>query len=676
MRAAVREHGLGLLVIAAIAGAVYLNGIGAPFHWDDDWLIRENAGIRDLRNVPTFFAPGYWQKFYTDFFRSFPGRGYRPVAEISFAVDHAIWGLDPRGFHLTNLLVHIANCGLVYFLTYRIFGHRRVAIFGTLLFAVHPLHTEAVVWSKVRSQLLALTFLLVSVLLYARYTAPGRKRAGLALYLGSFAAFGLAILCKATAIITPALIALYIWCFVPRQRWRGALLGLLPFAGAVMALFSINPLNPNLPRTPYPVMMYVAAIVVVLGEYSRLFVAPVGLSLHRAWHTAAGHMYSQLPGAAPFVLAVIGGGILALRRSRKALFGLGWYVIALTPAFRVAFMGRQIAESRMYGPSIGLCMIFGLLLHRLAGLSPTWLPARALPRAAVGLCVLVVGVCSGLTVARNADWGNSFGLWLDTVEKNPASYHAQLAVAKGYFDRGDFEKASEHLENAFETRPQDAQALRQLGDIYEQMGQDDEAMKQYRRLLELDDTNVLARIRLGILYGRRGERRQAVGYLRAAIGIDPTSWDAHYNLGVFYANNREYDEAAAAFLRAVQLAPENAMLREALATTYAAQEQYDKAIVELKQALRYAPGHPQLHQDLASTYMSAGDIDQAIVEYRKCLAVDETDPSAWMGLGACYERLGDADEAARCYERCVALGGPAAATARGRLAELNAAAPQ
>jgi tetratricopeptide (TPR) repeat protein len=642
MRQTVREHGLGLLAIVIVAGGVYLNALRTPFVWDDHWLIENNTGIRDLRNVPAFFAPSYYQSYFVEHFRDFAGRGYRPVAEISFAIDHAIWGLNSFGFHLTNVLLHIANCVLAYCLTYRIFGQKRVAVFSALLFAVHPLHTEAIVWAKVRSQLLAFSFVLASVLLYARHLDPGRRQGRAGLYLGSLLLFGLGILCKATAILVPAILVLYVSCFLPRRRWRGALLGVLPFVGAVMVYFALDPFTPGLPRGSVPPLTYLLAIDVALGEYLRLFVAPVGLCLHRSWHTAVGEWHRQAITTLPLVLAFVGGAILALRRSRPAFFALGWFFIGLAPAFRLAFMGRQIAESRVYGPSLGLCMIFGLLLYKLPDLSPAWFTPQTRTRIAVALCLLVLIVCSGLTIVRNADWADPFGLWLDTAEKNPSSWHAQSRVARWYAERRRYDEAIEHLTAASEARPLDTETLRELALLYDEMGNDDEAIAHYRKLLDLDGANVIARVRLGVLFARRGEDDKALGCLREAIGRDPRSFEAHYNLAVFHANHQEYD----------------------------------KAIAEFQLAADLLPADVSVQQDLAAAYAAAGLIDQAAAAYRRSAELDPTSATAWLALGGCYEQLGRVPEAVSAYQRCLPFGGPLAEAATARLADLDPRLPE
>lgn len=639
-RHAVRQHGAVLILIAIVGGGVYLNALPNPFVWDDDWIIVANREIRDLGNVPTFFVPSYWHRFYLEHFRSFAGRGYRPVPEISFAIDHAIWGLNPVGFHLTNVVVHIVNCVLAYFLTYRIFGSRLVAVFGTLLFAAHPLHTEAVVWVKVRSQLLAVSFMLAAMLTYAKHAeelGTGRDRR---LYLGSVAFYALAILCKATAIVLPGILALYTWCFVPRSRWRGLFFGYLPFAGAVMALFALDPLMPVMPRGRLGALAYAGAIIGVLGEYVRLFLAPVSLCIDRHWHHRPGEMAAELVPVAPFVLGLAAAGLVALRRSRRVLFALGWFLIALSPAFRVAFMGRPIAESRIYGPSIGLCMLFGFGLQRLAELANRRLSGRVGARLAAAVCVLVVGVCGGLTIVRNADWSDRFHLWLDTVRKNPLSSHAQIRVAQGYQHRGHYDKAIEHLEACAELRPRDTGVLRDLGGILEHLERPEEAMAQYRKLLKIDSDNVAARVRLGVLHAQEGEPARAELYLLSATKRDQFSADAHHNLGIFYTNEGEHE----------------------------------KAIVALERAVELAPGDLLMRQRLAAEYAEVGRDARATAEYETIAAMAPADPGAWLGLGMYHERLGHRAEARGAYKRALALGGPTVEIARERLAAVDAEA--
>jgi Flp pilus assembly protein TadD len=638
IRHALREHAIGLIAIAILAGGVYFNALHSPFVWDDDWLIRDNVGIRDLLNIPEFFAPRYYQRFHAEFYREFGGRAYRPIPEVSFALDYAVWGLDTLGFHLTNVLVHMGNCALAYVLACRIFGHRRVALFSTLLFAVHPVHTEAVVWAKVRSQLMAVTFVLISLLAYARYSERPTARWAPLLYVSSVLCFGLAIFSKATAITLPAILALHVWCFVPRRQWRRLLLGLLPFAGAALVYFSLDPLVPGMPRTPLAPGMYLGVVVAALGEYIRLFVAPVGLCLDRAWNVREGAMLWRLIPTVPIVLAFFVGAALARRRSRPVFFALGWFLIALAPALRVAFMGRPVAESRMYGPSIGLCMVFGFLLHRLAERPLRGLRAGAPQRLAAAVCVLAVGVSSGLTIARNADWGDIVRLWLDTVQKNPGSWHAQTRIARMYKYTHRYEEAIEHYKAALKLLPHDMEDLWDLATLHEHIGKDDEAISLYRKILVTDNSHVMARVRLGVLFAKRGDARQAELYLTMAASMGPLSAEAHRNLGAFYANTGQYDKAIAAFQRAAGLQPDDA----------------------------------GIHAALAAAYRAAGRFDRAAAQYERSVAIDPANAQAWCELGSCHEQLGNRAGAIRAYGKCVALGGPIAELAGARLAQMDA----
>ncbi len=166
-----REHAGALILVVAVSGGIFVNALRADFVLDDGHIILSNESIRDLRLAPHFFTPRYWQAIYADY-AAMPGRGYRPVPEVSFALDYAVWELKPLGFHLTNVLIHIANCVLVYFLAHRIFRDKLGALLCTLLFATHPVHVEAVVWVKARHDLLACAFMLLSALLYLRGVGP------------------------------------------------------------------------------------------------------------------------------------------------------------------------------------------------------------------------------------------------------------------------------------------------------------------------------------------------------------------------------------------------------------------------------------------------------------------------------------------------------------------------
>ncbi|MGD8240856.1 MAG: tetratricopeptide repeat protein [Armatimonadota bacterium] len=630
-----------LILVALVAGGIFVNALGAEFLWDDHYIIVDNEQIRDLGQAARSFGLGYWRRI-----REIGGpmayRDYRPVPEMSFAADYAIWGARPVGFHISSILVHAANSVLVYFFAHRIFGTRRGAAFCALLFAAHPLHVEAVVWTKARSVMLAVLFTLACLLLYLRHLEepPGRRAS--ALYAGSLVAFALALGCKATVALVPILLAVYLWCFPGRATRRG-LFALLPLVGMAAALFALTASLPESPEPdlvvpPYPRLL---SMVGTVGVYLRLLAVPVGLCVHHRFPVIESVDHPALLSALPWELLLLAGMVLAYRRSKIAFFGLAWILIGMAPLSNLIVLSRPIGELRGYGPSLGLCLVLALLLHNIPALARAQSARRGLLRLSMALCGLLVALYSGLVIARNVAWGDELRLMHDTVAKNPRSIMGYTTMAKVYEARGRDDLALKYFRHTLTIAPNHLDSVDRLFTLCRKLGLNDEAIAHYEQLVQLRPPAARHYIGLGIVYAQKGWRGRAMAEFEKALRLDPASHDAHYNLGLGYIWQGDYDMAAA----------------------------------ELRQAIALGADKASAHHHLGVAYHRMGRNDLALRQYQESLRRGAT-ADTWLAMGACYQELGSNPEAMRCYEKCLELGGTLTEEAERRLAELGATEPR
>ena len=624
-----RTHGIALALILAVCLGALGMALRNDFVWDDQLIIVRNPGVQDLKAPLKLFTPAYWKVVRADY-RAMPRRGYRPVPELLFAVDHALWGFNPAAYHAVSIAVHAANCLLLYVLALRILRDTRAATFCALLFAAHPVHVEAVAWAKARPELLALLFVIGAILLYDRYLSSRAPSRSPYLWICSIGAFGLALMCKASAVILPGLLALYVWCCLPRTSRRAGLFGLLPFAGVAAGFFALDVTVPHLPGMVLPGGGYrVLTTVSALGVYLKLLVVPAGLCAHHRIHTVVSVLDPSVLRALPLGVALLAGTAVALRRSRTAFFALAWMIIGFVPASALQLMGREVGELRAYLPSVGFCLAVALLLARIPHLARDHIVRASLQRASVGLCVLLVAAYAGLSSVRSLDWRNEFSLWSDTAEKNPDSWYALGGLATIYAERGMPEKAIPYLERLVRLDPTSRASRYQLAGAYLQTDQLDAAIAAYTQLAEEDPADGKAQAALGGLYAKKGQNETAMRHFRDALRAAPRSAYAHRQLGVFYLSMGRHTEA----------------------------------IAELTEALRLKPRSPATHHMLGLAYAALGRHAEALAAYRECLRIDPMRAPAWTAMGRCYEELGNAAEASRCYERCRELGGSAADTA-------------
>jgi len=392
---------------------------------------------------------------------------------------------------------------------------------------------------------------------------------------------------------------------------------------------------PKVPHAPLPPLAQLASGIAIAGTYLRLLVFPVGLCLHYHFAQLDSLLHPDALLGIALGAAMLAGGVVAFRRSKIALFALGWIAIALAPLCVLLLVGRPVADPRAYVPSVGLCILIALASVRRT-------PRRGADTRphTVGMiaCSIVVAVYASLTVARTLDWTDEFAIWSDTAAKNPHSWHARRYLGAIHLHAGEPAKALELLREAITLHPTgDYTALHQAAQLCEEMGRLDEAIKYRGKLVELDPGNADERVSLGMLYAATGAPTQAMWQLTAALSLHPTHADAHYNLGVLHANSGDYG----------------------------------RAIRHLEQAASLASDRPLVHRALAVAYESVERYDLALAAYQKCLALQRGAADAWLGAGRCHEKLERRDAAAHCYRRCIELGGPAAEEARRRLRALT-----
>jgi tetratricopeptide (TPR) repeat protein len=447
------------LFAAALFGAVLANG----WALDDGPLIRDNPLLRNLANLPRFFTSDYWEP------RLRAGL-YRPLVTMSYALNHALGGLDPRGYHALDVALHAGNSALALLLVRRWTGSLWLAAATAFLFAAHAVHAEPLAnVASGRPELLAACFFLLSLWTAGR---PGEGRAAPA----SVLCFGLALLCKESAItligVLLLLDAVYgddasptwaraatVWrrragVYAPYGLVAVAYLGLrwlvLPGAEVLPAQRDLD--NPLL-LLPWG-WRVVNALQVAL-RYAGLLLLPLRLSYD--------YSYAQIPLIRSFaepglylVLAAWGAGawawLASARRSREVFFAVGFALITFSVASNLLVpIGTIMAERLLYLPSLGFCLAASAGLAALARrLAPH--PGR---RKAVfaGLAALLVAAHSGRALDRSLDWRTENGLYLHDLGVSPGSAKVQSNAGAAYAEQGQHEEALRCYERAIEIAP-------------------------------------------------------------------------------------------------------------------------------------------------------------------------------------------------------------------------------
>lgn len=616
---------LGLLLLVLAGAAVYANSFAGALVFDDEESILHNPSLRSLWPI--------WRALWAPSQSPLAGR---PMANLSMAVNYALGGAAPWGYHAVNLALHLASsllfCGIVRWtlLTPRLVGRYRsaatwLAFSCAVLWTVHPLVTESVTYLTQRTELLAGCWYLLT--LYAAIRGGASASHQRAWHVLAIAACAFGMGSKETMVTAPLVVVAYDRVFLASSGQASWLRRKGLYAGLAATWVILAWLQASGPRaqtvggvvSDATSWAYAATQAGVILRYLQLAVWPHPLILdYGDWATAR-----ALGISLPAVVVVSGlmlATLWALRR-RPALGFLGlWFFAILAPSSSVVpVISEFAAERRMYLP-LQAVVVLGVMagdraLRRLLS------PVRLRQTVGAGLVGLLVVILGARTIARNADYQSLVSIWRSTVAHRPwnARAHANLGLALAR--DGRVAEAIVEYAEALRLRPQDAATQNSLGSALAQQGRHHEAISHYRE----------------------------------AIRLRPDLAEAHNNLGLALAEEGKMDEALASVLRAFQLQPHAGEVRANLGTILSKLGRIDEAIAQYRAALRVMPDAATIHCDLGIMLARRGRHDEAIVEYTEALRLNPRNPSAHNSLGASLASVGRLAEAAQHYIQALRL---------------------
>ena len=545
------------LAIAAVAASVYGGALRNGFVYDDVAQVVLNPWIRDPVALLDAFTKDAWAYIGT------PSNYYRPMMHVLYAAAYSVVGLRPWPFHLVNILLHAASSVLVYATTLAVLARspgasparsRLVAAGSAVLFAVHPIHTEAVSWISAATDLVVAALALGSVYAYGTLPAeriPSRSPR----YVVSVAAFFVATLAKEVAVVIPGLLVAYDLAFRPREAsLRRRLLGYAPFAAAGVAYFL---LRWNALGGFASVSRHADLTRLELGQNAfALLAGYVGKVLWPAGLTAF-HGFEPIHGVAEpgalaglAVVALLTAALaLSWRRARAAFFALSCFLLPLLPSLYLTRLGENpFAERYLYLPSFGLTLLLACGAQALVARRP-----RAAP-ALVGAGALVAVAWGWAVVARQPAWHDDVALWRDASAKSPSTPipHYNLGIALQ--GAGDVDGAIRAFETALRVQ-QSPVAWTSLGLAYDAAGRVDDAVAAFGRALQQDPANVSALNGLGTTYLELGQPAAALEPLRVASTLAPQFSPALHNLGSAYERLGKTGDAIESYRAALRANP-------------------------------------------------------------------------------------------------------------------------
>jgi tetratricopeptide (TPR) repeat protein len=682
-----------LIVLACLI--VYGASLSYGFIWDDIWLIVENPQIKSPDVIYRAFSGAFFRIPF-----------YRPLVTLLNAASYFLFGLRPFYYHLTNLLLHILNAVLLYELLVIFLRASPVAaLLGALLFAVHPVHTEAVSFISGRTDLLATFLLLLGLWTYLlKYKHPHTP---IALFHSiTLCIFILGLFSKESFVVFPVLLLAFDYylsgaqslrqfcrqfsCVPGRRQQQSTPLicstaqPCLIFYGGLVLVFlaylvarSAVLHGASLP--PYPGGSFVATILTmtkIFFHYLALTFLPLKMMASYEYYFAVSHTILEwrvllaLAGIAIFALLLLA----SFRKHSRYFLALFWFGVTLLPVMNLFPLGLWLAERFLYLPSIALSFAAAFLVDDVATIR-----SRRESKLLIAVLLLLIVTFSAMTIHRSAAWRSDVILSRDAVRKNPNNPIAMTSLALALLPRGQSAEARQILEKAIEIDP--AKFYPRLTEAYAlsliNTGDYDRAtsvIEQFRH--NIPDSATVPYLR-ALLALRTGNTRAAESALKHTLALNPRSLPARVALMNIYINaNERFDDVLRLANEMIAINPDasEGYLYRGIALKNLGKT--DDAVRAFEQAIAHHPRDAEayiflanLYEDLANSQSLTPNplyLQKALATYGRLLQIDDRNVRAMLNMGSVYAQLGRDEEAQRLWERILELD-PANAAAQHNL---------
>ncbi|MCX7833162.1 MAG: tetratricopeptide repeat protein [Ignavibacteria bacterium] len=627
-----------LFIIILWGSLIYSNSLYGEFVFDDESVVQNNQSIRTLSNIPKFFTG-------EEGFHKVIGRYYRPIVSTSYAIDYWIWGLKPAGFKTTNILIHILNCTLLYFLLINIFKDvekkRFFSFIATLFFTVHTIHTEAVTWISGRTDSLVTVFFFASLLLYVKYTYNFRN-----IYLfSSLVLYFLGLITKEMIITLPVVIFLYDAILIRKgKNFLKQNIKVYLYFVLVTFIFLIirYVIFLNVPEREKYLYFYGMDWSIVLGTmvktipvYLKLLFIPINLLYHYNGVIADAKSLFELPVIISITIIVgfVVFSIFVFKKHNVITFCILFFFVSLLPVMNIVPTMNLMAERFLYMPSFVLSLLVMYLLIK----TYHWKYFKGI----VVIIFITILLLSYLTYKRNFDWWNNNSLY---------------ATGEGI-------DGTVLLVNS--------------GNIYANKQNFEEAEKRYKKALEIRDNNVLAHHNLGLIYLIRRDLDSAEYRFKKGISIDSLAPDGYFQLSNLYIYQGRKAEAIKMLEKLQSIYPDYMGSKQLLEDLKSGKEppvilpgmsneivnkldeqayklfqegKYEESIKILQELIEINPaGRTGSYCNIGLNYFKMRKYDKALENYFKALEYDKKNITALSGLGDTYLAKGDIKNAKKYF---------------------------
>jgi len=622
-------------LLALVTLALYWPALHGDFVFDDELYVTKNFHVQDGLTVANL----KWALLN-------PVAGnWHPLTVWSHMLDCQLFGLNPWGHHLINVLLHALNTVLVFFLLRQLTGATWRSFFVAALFGWHPLRVESVAWVAERKDVLSACFGLLSLLCYAKAVTgdkcqvTGSEKNILTAFLSrvtchvspyyflSLFFFALGLMSKAMLVTWPFVMLLLDWWPLERFKVQGSrfkvqglILEKVPFfaLAAVMSMVTYEVQNQggavqlieNL-----PVNVRLGNALISYCRYLGKLFWPADLAV---FYPHPGHwpMAGVMLACGPLVVVTM---VLVMIRRRYPFLLMGWlwYIGTLVPVIGLVQVGDQaMADRYTYIPSVGVLI---LVVWGAYELTRRW---RYQPTVLGVAGLVVVVLCLGMTRQQLGYWRDNESLFRHALAVTENNYLAHHNLGFALDDKGQTDAAINQYLEAIRLKPNFAKAYNNLGFIFDKQGRIDEAISQFLKVIRLTPNDAEAHSNLGNALLKKNRIDEAIRQHREAVRLAPDNANIHYNLAIALDMNGQTDEAITHFQEAIRLNPGYAEARNNLGIAFLKKAQIDEAIDQFQEVLRLTPNDPKAHNNLGIALLQKGKNDEAIAQFQEAVRLN------------------------------------------------------
>lgn len=631
--------GLVVLIWAAFGQATRFGFV----NYDDDVYVYNNPNV----------AGGITGSGVKWAFTHVHSSNWHPLTWLSHMLDAQFYGLNAGGHHLTNLLIHTATSLLLFLLLRQMTGFLWRSAFVAVIFAIHPLRTESVVWIAERKDVLSGLFFVLTIAVYVWYA---RRAWSIGRYLLVALMLLLALLCKPMVVTLPfILLLLDYW---PLRRftlaegqlipWR-CIVEKIPLLALSAAVCAITILAQHEAMSPLPLSLRLANAAVSCVVYVWQMIYPAGLVVLYPFPENGLPRWEIL--GAFFVLAAISiGGFVGRRKRPWLLFGWLWYLGMLVPVIGVLQVGAQAhADRYTYLPQIGLYIAIAWTVGEL---SARWHRNQLVPGS---IFMAIVGLLTISARNQTGYWQSSQVLWTRALAFTADNIVAQNNLGNALLDDGKVDEAIVHFKEARRIKPEDAKAAFNLGNALIQQGHLTEGINDLSEAVQLKPDYAEAHINLGSVLLKSSRVSEAIEHLQKALQMEPDQAVAWNDLGYAQLQQGAVDAAATCFQKAMQIDPSQPTTQNNLGNVLMQKGQADQAIPYYRKALQLKPVYSEAEYNLGTALAQKNNLDEAIAHFARALQLKPDYASAAYNIGVARFHQDRVSEAADFFQRALKI---------------------